>query len=124
MNTKAISAVLISTLAVIVGIADYQISSHIETKTIHIVNKERLMKISTDRDGNTSSSYTNFVYAEDELYVVQDSLWNGHFRAGSVYASIRIGADCAVTLSGYRYGPLSMYQNIIAASCGPEGGAK
>lgn len=100
--------------------ATYANASHIEHKTIYVESKERLLRISTDKDGGTSSSYQNFVYASDETYVVQDSLWNGHFRAGTVYAKVREHSTCAVTLSGYRVGFLSLYQNIIAIQCSPS----
>lgn len=97
--------------------ASYLNSSHIEEKRIFVESKERLLRISTDKDGSTTSSYQNFVYASDETYVVQDSLWNGHFRAGTVYAQVRERAHCDVTVVGYRIGFFSLYQNIIAVQC-------
>ncbi|MHC2481313.1 hypothetical protein [Rhizobium leguminosarum] len=97
--------------------AGYNNSRHIEHQTIFVESKERLLRISSDKDGNSSSSYRNFVYASDETYVVEDSIFNGHFRAGTVYAQIKEKATCQVTLSGYRIGFLSLYQNIIAATC-------
>lgn len=104
------------------GVGSYLIQTNIEHRTIKVASKERLMSISTNDDGGTSSSWTNFVYSDDEAYVVKDSFWNWHFRAGTVYAQIREGATCNVTLSGYRWGFVSMHQNIIAADCdAPEG---
>lgn len=97
--------------------ASYVNASHIERKRIHVESKERLLRVTSDKDGGTSSSYENFVYASDEVYVVKDSLWNGHFRAGTVYARVREKASCNVTVVGYRIGFLSLYQNIIEVEC-------
>lgn len=95
----------------------YKIQTHLEETTIKVVSKERLLSVKTDSDGKSSSKYQNFVYSESETYVVEDSLWNWHFTAGTVYARVKQGAECKVTLSGYRFGLLSMYQNIISAEC-------
>lgn len=97
--------------------ASIAIQRHLEETTIHVVSKERLLEVSSN-DGKSSSSYKNFVYTDDEAYVVDDSFWNWHFRAGTVYAKIPNGpSTCKVTLSGFRSGFFSMYQNIIAAEC-------
>jgi hypothetical protein len=103
--------------------ASYLNGSHVEQKRIYVGSKERLLRLSTDKDGNTTSSYQNFVYATDETYVVQDSLWNGHFRAGTVYAQVRERAQCDVTVVGYRIGFFSLYQNIIAVQCDASEGS-
>ncbi len=114
---KLIGAMLVVPLLGGMLYAGYTNSRHIEHKSIFVESKERLLRISSDKDGNSSSTYQNFVYASDETYVVADSVFNGHFRAGTVYAQIREKANCQVTLSGYRIGFLSLYQNIIAAAC-------
>jgi hypothetical protein len=107
----------VATLATAGGIGSYLFETHLEDRVIAVVSKERLMSISTNNKGGTSSSWTSFVYSSDETYVVADSLWNWHFRARTVYAQIKEGASCHVTLSGYRWGFLSTHQNIIAANC-------
>lgn len=117
-----ISAVI--AIAVLVIAANYAIATHIEHADLDVVSKERLIQLSSNSNGGSSSSMRNFVYTADEAYVVEDSLWNGHFLAGTVYAQIQEGHRCRVTLSGYRFGFLSMYQNIIAADCGGEAGEK
>jgi hypothetical protein len=107
--------------AVILGAgtwASYAIATHIEHAEIDVVSKERLVQLSSGKNGSSSSSLKNFVYTADEAYVVEDSLWNGHFLAGTVYAKIHEGQRCRVILSGHRIGFLSMYQNIISADCG------
>lgn len=98
-------------------LGSYLIQTNIEHRVIKVASKERLMSISTNTDGGTSSKWTNFVYSDDETYVVKDSLWNWHFRSRTVYAQIEVGATCRVILSGYRWGFLSMHQNIISADC-------
>lgn len=113
---KTVAALAIPLLAVGV-ISSAVIQRNLETATIEVVSKERLLNMNTNDEGQVTSSYENFVYSNDEAYVVADSLWNWHFRARSVYAQIQEGAICEVTLSGYRWGFLSMHQNIIAADC-------
>ncbi|MFA7408270.1 MAG: hypothetical protein WCY93_10700 [Anaerolineaceae bacterium] len=81
--------------------------------------------MSTDSDGNTSSKWTNYVYSDQETYVVADSLWNWHFRAMTVWAQIPDGeATCVVKLAGIRNGFFSMFQNIIEADCQPLKGSE
>lgn len=94
----------------------YSISTHTERTTLTIAGKERLMKVSSTESG-TSTSYENVVYTDDEVYVVQDSLWLGHFTSATIYARIHVGETCDVLLSGYRFGFLSMKQNIVEANC-------
>ncbi|TRL39847.1 hypothetical protein [Rhizobium straminoryzae] len=125
MIAKIIGVAVVPMLVVALLGASYAIQTHIEQKTIRVQGKERLTKVTSDSDRKTSTTFKNFVYSDDEVYVVEDSLWNGHFIAMTVYSGIKIGATCRVTLSGYRFGFLSMYQNIIAADCVPaaKGGA-
>lgn len=99
------------------GVLSYSIQTHTEKLSIHVTNKERLLKVDTDKDGSTSTSYKNFVYTDDETYVIEDSFWNWHFRAGTVYAKIHPNQTCDVVVAGYRVGFFSMYQNIIEAEC-------
>tara|TARA_R110000782_G_scaffold184799_1_gene275127 strand:- start:1971 stop:2318 length:348 start_codon:yes stop_codon:yes gene_type:complete len=109
----AIGVVLIGSGALL----SYNINTKTEVTTLEVVNKERLLQVSSS-DGNSSSSYKNFVYTQDESYIVKDSFWNMHFRSGTVYAKIPDnGGSCDVTLVGMRVGFFSMYQNIIKAEC-------
>ena len=118
MTQKLMIAVMIAGFIALFAVPSYMINSKIETATIQVVSKERLMKVGTDGEGKSKTSYQNFVYTTDEAYVVEDSIWNWHFRAGTVYAKIPDGeATCDVTLSGMRMGFFSMYQNIIEANC-------
>lgn len=98
-------------------VGSYLIQTNIEHATINVVSKERLLNVSTDSEGKTSSKWENFVYTDEETYKVADSFWNWHFRARTVYAKIKEGSTCDVTLSGYRWGFLSAHQNIIEAEC-------
>lgn len=86
----------------------------LEDKTITVVSKERLPTFSSDGGQPT---HENFVYTDNETYVVKDSFWNFHFKSRTVYAKISDAGTCDVTLSGIRFGFLSMSQNIIAADC-------
>jgi hypothetical protein len=85
----------------------------LEETTLQVVSKERLTNFR-----NNETTHENFVYTDDETYVVADSFWNWHFRARTVWAEIPDeGGTCRVTLSGVRWGFLSLHQNIIAAEC-------
>lgn len=101
------------------GTGSYLIASHTEEAMIDVVSKERLMEVSSHKDTGTRTTYRNFVYTRGEAYVVEDSLWNGHFSSATVYAKIQPNQRCAVVLSGYRLGFFSMFQNIIEAGCRP-----
>ena len=118
-NSTLSLAGVVAGAVVIVGLsaASFFIQRTIETRTIEVTGKERLMSVSSS-EGNTKTEFKNFVYAKSDSYRVKDSFWNWHFRAGTVYAQIpEDGGSCVVTLSGVRWGFLSMYQNIIAAEC-------
>lgn len=117
-RVSIISTLAVGVVFVAIGMgASFAIQRTIEHKTIEVQSKERLMSISTTDEGKSKTSYQNFVYSDDETYVVQDSFWNWHFRAATVYAKIPDKGICEVTLSGVRWGFLSMYQNIIVANC-------
>lgn len=109
----ALAAVLI------LGAAAFSISSalHLEAATINVITKERLQSIGTNSEGKVSSTQEFWVYTDQDSYRVQDSLLQWHFYSGKVYAQVKEGATCDVTLQGYRIGFLSMMQNIIEVEC-------
>lgn len=117
-TTSAVAIFGVVGLLVAGGIASCSIQTHIEKTEIAVASKERLLTISNDGEGKSSSKYRNFVYSDTETYVVEDSLWNWHFTSATVYARIKDGSRCKVTLAGYRFGFFSMFQNIIEAECG------
>lgn len=90
---------------------------HIEKTTINVVSKERLQKIISDSDGKITSMQEYWVYSDEDTYRVADSFIQWHFYSGQVYAEVKEGAICDVTLQGYRIGLLSMMQNIIEVEC-------
>ena len=114
-ETKIATAFAAAALAALMGTSAY-VNRITETATLVVVDKERLMSVSSS-DGTTSTEYKNFVYTADETYRVKDNIWLWHFRAATVYAKIPETGVCEVTLSGLRSGFLSWNQNIIAADC-------
>ena len=107
--TAAIVAVAVSSIifSIINGL-------HTEQKTIEVISKDRIMTYNPD----SGSNIENFVYAKDDVYVVKDSLLQGHFRALTTYSQIpEHPSTCDVTVVGYRIGLLSLKQNIIRANC-------
>lgn len=92
-------------------------SLHIEKATINVVSKERLQKITSDSDGKITSRQEYWVYSDEDTYRVADSFIQWRFYSGQVYAEVKEGATCDVTLQGYRIGFLSMMQNIIEVDC-------
>lgn len=119
MSKEGAGLIGVLAIAAIFGAISYSIQSHIEKTEINVTSKERLLSVTNDGKGNTSSTYRNFVYTDNETYVVKDSVWNGHFTSATVYARVKIGSRCKVTLAGYRVGFLSMFQNIIEVECQP-----
>jgi hypothetical protein len=110
-------ATLVVLVTTVMMASSYMISQNVENKQIQVISKERLMKLSKDSEGNTRTSYQNLIYTEDETYIVEDSIWHWHFRSGTIYAKLKENTACDVKLVGYRWGFLSMYQNIIEADC-------
>lgn len=116
-NTATFIGMALAAFIVIGGIGTSAfIQRTLEDKTITVTEKERITSFSSS-DGTTKTTIENFVYSDEEVYSVKDSLWNWHFRAGTVYAKIPETGTCNVTLSGMRIGFFSMNQNIIAADC-------
>jgi hypothetical protein len=103
------------------AVPSYLNQTHLQRLTIEVTGKERISKdtFRTDSDGKLSGGTTihNFVYTPEETYEVRDSLWNGHFRAMTVYARIPEAGTCEIVLSGRRMGFFSLTQNIIEAEC-------
>jgi hypothetical protein len=110
---RIITVILGFIMAIGLTLSSALIQWQLEEATLTVVSKERLANF---RDNQTT--YENFVYTDDETYVVADSFWNWHFRARTVWAEIpEDGGECQVTLSGVRWGFFSMHQNIISAEC-------
>ncbi len=107
----AVSSIIIAAVC-----SSAYIQKRIEHAEIVVTGKERVSVVESDRDGKTKTEIHSYVYAENEMYIVEDSAWNWHFTSGTVYAKINTG-KCHVTLSGIRWGLFSMYQNIIDADC-------
>ena len=110
---RIITAILGFVMAIGLALSSALIQWQLEETTLNVVSKERLSNYS-----NGETTFENFVYTEDETYVIADSFWNWHFRARTVWAEIpEDGGTCVVTLSGVRWGFFSMHQNIISAEC-------
>ena len=101
---KCLIAFTIAFVAIIV-LAEWKIvydNPHYET----IVVKEKTIGI------GQSSSY--LIYAEKEVYEVQDLLWIGFFTSSDVYNQIEVGDTIKVKVYGKRVPFLSAYKNIVS----------
>ena len=108
LSTALLSALVLSSIG-----GSYYVSSVKEVMTVDTTGKERRMKV---QDGNTT--YDNFVYTDQGVFVVQDSFWNLHFTSSSVWNDIpNEPATCDIVAVGLRVGFFSMFQNIISAEC-------
>lgn len=52
------------------------------------------------------------VSCDEQVYKVSDLLFKGKFDSSNIYAKLKIGKKYKLTVTGYRFGWISSYQNI------------
>ena len=77
-----------------------------------VIDKERIYR----GYGNTAESYY-LVYTDAETFKNKDSLIEMKFNSSDLQGSLKEGMECTFTVVGWRVPFLSMYRNIVAASC-------
>ncbi|MBO5138704.1 MAG: hypothetical protein J6B89_03580 [Bacilli bacterium] len=60
----------------------------------------------------SKSSDVYLVSCDDQVYKVSDLLFKGKFDSSNIYAKLKIGKKHRLTVTGYRFGWFSSYQNI------------
>lgn len=62
------------------------------------------------RNGNDSEKY--LISCGNEVYQITDLFFKGKFDSSNIYANLKIGKKYKLTVTGYRFGFFSSYQNI------------
>lgn len=52
------------------------------------------------------------VSCDEQVYKISDLLFKGKFDSSNIYAKLKIGKKYELTVTGYRFGYFSSYQNI------------
>ena len=98
------------------GILTFNIWSHFATMEtvpgLIIQDKERIVTGSGDQQ---ESKY--LIFTDAETFENTDSLLAMKFNSSDLYGSIKEGATCDFTVTGWRVPLLSWYRNILSASC-------
>lgn len=61
---------------------------------------------------NTNDGHEYRIYADDEVYVMEDSIAKGRFRTANDYAKIEVGKTYSCTKFGARVPIFSMFENL------------
>lgn len=109
-----IITILILLAALITGGVAY-FGSHTTVNNCTVTSKDRSIKVSSDSDGNTSSSTDYRVYTSCGVFSVDDSLFFGKFNAADTYGQLLEGKTYNVETVGWRNGFFSMFPNILSA---------
>ncbi len=107
----AMGAVIIVIVLLVVGIVGTRVWAwnHVEVYQACIVeDKDRTAKSS----GGSSDAR---VYTTCGVFRVGDDMLRGKFTSADTYASINVGDTYDFTTSGVRFGPLSVFPNVIEA---------
>lgn len=96
----AICAILAVMVLGGIGCADYLQDS---PQRVSVTGKESV---------STGDGHEYRIYADDEIYVMADSIFKGRFRTGNDYARIQPGHTYECTKFGWRVPLFSMMQNI------------
>jgi hypothetical protein len=74
----------------------------VKSKDIHIMNSQN----GTKRE--------KVVFAKDDVYSVNDSMWVGHYNSYTTYNKLEPGHCYAILYNGQRIGSMNMKRNIIS----------
>lgn len=101
-------------LAIVAAGAALANALHVEHKTCTVTEKDRTTKVTSDGEGNVTSSSDARVYTEEcGVLHVSDSILSWHWNSADTYASIKEGRTYDVTTRGYRVPVLSMFPNVV-----------
>lgn len=113
MNNKG--SIIIELLAVVIFIGiivaisflGFQIEYGNEREVICTVNEKWIKRASGE---DKKDMY--LVSCGDEVYKITDLFFKGKFDSSNIYANLKVGKKYKLTVTGYRFGYFSSYQNI------------
>jgi hypothetical protein len=81
-------------------------------EAVKVTEKERV----TQNSGETMTS-KYLIFTDRETFENSDSLFGWKFNSSDMYGKIQRNQVCTFTVTGFRVPFLSMYRNILEASC-------
>lgn len=113
MNNKG--SIIIELLAVVIFIGiivaiaflGFQMEYGNEREVICTVNEKWIKRASGE---DKKDMY--LVSCGDEVYKITDLFFKGKFDSSNIYANLKVGKKYKLTVTGYRFGYFSSYQNI------------
>lgn len=109
-----IGGVLVVAIALIYAFAYFGSRTTVESCTV--TSKDRGVSITSDGDGNTTSSTNYRVYSSCGTFEVQDNLFLGKFNSADTYGALVEGETYDFDVIGWRNGFLSLFPNILETS--------
>ena len=103
--------IIITAAVLVIAILTFNIVSYVHTSTVTatVTGKERI--INQSGQDNIESFY--LVYTDKGTMKLEDDLIRGNWESSDVYGRLKNDSTYTFTVSGYRFGFLSMYPNII-----------
>ncbi|MEI2420654.1 hypothetical protein V6O07_10305, partial [Arthrospira platensis SPKY2] len=83
-----------------------------EVRQVLIQDKERVISKSGDQ---TTSKY--LIFTDREVFENTDTVWGLKWNSSDVYGKIQRGQICDFEVTGFRIPFMSVYRNILSASC-------
>ncbi len=113
MNNKG--SIIVELLAVVIFIGiivaiaflGFQMEYGNEREVICTVNEKWIKRASGE---DKKDMY--LVSCGDEVYKITDLFFKGKFDSSNIYANLKVGKKYKLTVTGYRFGYFSSYQNI------------
>lgn len=107
--TAVFGLLFIALVFVLMVISSVIYYANVESTTITITHKERIVRGS----GDSVSSYY-LVYTDRETFALKDDLFYGQFNSSDIYGRIKSGDTYRVTALGVRVPFLSWYRNLVS----------
>ena len=103
--------IIITAAVLVIAILTFNIVSYVHTSTVTatVTGKERI--INQSGKDNIESFY--LVYTDKGTMKLEDDLMRGNWESSDVYGRLKNDSTYTFIVSGYRFGFLSMYPNII-----------
>lgn len=91
------------------------ISSRHTIEGCTVDSKDRGTTVTSDGDGNVTSTTNYRVYTDCGVFVVEDNFFLGKFNSADTYGSLSEGETYDLEVVGWRNGFLSWFPNILSA---------
>lgn len=103
--------IIITAVVLVIAIITLNIVSYVHTSTVTatVTGKERI----TQQSGKDNIESFYLVYTDKGTMKLEDDLMRGNWESSDVYGRLKNDSTYTFTVSGYRFGFLSMYPNII-----------